>query len=314
MDKEQLQQKITDILSKDNVEGIILLVLKDGSTSILNLKNEDNEVIIKEYAAAVSTKCLTQEYELKNYSTADNRKDCLYVYDLPDIPDCFQRMKISKEEQERLSPFNAKVHKLNEVSGIIVILSDGEKNIVLFKNVYAIEIIGVRSRILVFHSNDQFERATNDMIRLTPDFDVILIDNKFVITNLKSIERIQQLTQITLNVASARIDDINKINILCNLDKIRDMVKDDVGLAKKVIKIVSESPVLYKGVPNEKIIAFAKKKESKFGKLTYSQDQSQFDIQSKKELVRFLSILNNDLLWSELTEDDYFSTAKDLLQ
>lgn len=314
MDKEQLQQKITDILSKDNVEGIILLVLKDGSTSILNLKNEDNEAIIKEYAAAVSAKCLTQEYELKNYSTADNRKDCLYVYDLPDIPDCFQRMKISKEEQERLSPFNVKVHKLNEVSGIIVILSDGEKNIVLFKNVYAIEIIGVRSRILVFHSNNQFERATNDMIRLTPDFDVILIDNQFVITNLKSIERIQQLTQITLNVASARIDDINKINILCNLDKIRDMVKDDVGLAKKVIKIVSESPVLYKGVPNEKIIAFAKKKESKFGKLTYSQDQSQFDIQSKKELVRFLSILNNDLLWSELTEDDYFSTAKDLLR
>lgn len=314
MDKEQLQQKITDILSKDNVEGIILLVLKDGSTSILNLKNEDNEVIIKEYAAAVSAKCLTQEYELKNYSTADNRKDCLYVYDLPDVPDCFQRMKISKEEQERLSPFNAKVHKLNEVSGIIVILSDGEKNIVLFKNVYAIEIIGVRSRILVFHSNDQFERATNDMIRLTPDFDVVLIDNEFVITNLKSIERIQQLTQITLNVASARIDDISKINILCNLDKIRDMVKDDVGLAKKVIKIVSESPVLYKGVPNEKIIVFAKKKESKFGKLTYSEDQSQFDIQSKKELVRFLSILNNDLLWSELTEDDYFSTAKDLLQ
>lgn len=313
MDKDQFKNTIADIISKENIEGIILLSLKDGSLSVLNLKNEDNEAIIKEYVKALRAKCFEADYELKNYSTADERTNCFYVYDLADKPDSFQQMKITKGELEKLHPFNAKQHKLNEVASIIVMLSDGERDIVLFKNVYAIEIIGVQSRIIVFPSNNRFERATNDMIRLTPDYDVVYVDNTFVITNLKNIERIQQLTQITLNVAAARVDDIDKIKILSNIENIRDMVKGDVSLAKKVIKIVSESPVLYKGISNDKIIAFAKKKEAKFGKLTYTPDQSQFDIQSKKELTRFLSIINNDLLWSELTEDDYFSPTKDLL-
>ena len=313
MDKNQFQKAISDILSKDAIEGMILLALKDGSISILNLKHEDNDAIIEEYVKAVKSKCIDSEFELKNYSTADERKDCFYVYDLPEKPESFLKMEISKEEQEQLLPFNINKHQLNEVSGIIVILSDGERNIVLFKNIYAVEIIGVRSRILVFHSNDQFERATSDMIRLTPDYDVLLVDNNFIITNLKNTERIQQLTQITLNIADERINDIDKIKIISNIDKIHDIVKGDISLAKKVIKIVSESPVLYKGISNDKIIAFAKKKEAKFGKLIYTQDQTQFDIQSKKELKRFLSILNNDLLWSELTEDDYFSPTKDLL-
>lgn len=313
MDKEQFKKAITDILSKEKIEGIILLALKDGSLSVLNLRNEDNEAIVKEYIKALQVKCIENDYELKNYSTADNRTNCFYVYDLAEKPDGFKLMEVTKEEQEKLLPFNAKKHKLNEVASIIVILSDGEHNITLFKNIYAIEIIGVQSRILVFHSNDRFERATNDMIRLTPDYDVVFVDNTFIITNLKNIERIQQLTQITLNIATARIDDIDKIKIISNIDHIREMVKGDVSLAKKVIKVVTESPVLYKGVPNDKIIAFAKKKEAKFGKLSYTHDQSQFDFQSKKELTRFLSIINNDLLWSELTEDDYFSPTKDLL-
>lgn len=314
MNKEQLKNAITDILSKENIEGIILLALKDGSLSVLNLDNKDNEAIVKEYVKAVKSKCVERDFELKNYSTADERTNCFYVYDLAEKPDSLQQMDITTGELEKLLPFNAKKHKLNEVAGIIVVLSDGDRNIVLFKNVYAIEIIGVQSRILVFPCNDRFERATNDMIRLTPDYDVMLINNTYIITNLKNIERIQQLTQITLNVATARIDDIDKIKIISNIDNVRNLVKEDISLAKKVIKIVSESPVLYKGVPNDKIIAFAKKKEAKFGKLTYTPDQSQFDIQSKKELTRFLSILNNDLLWSELTEDDYLSPTKDLLK
>lgn len=315
MNKEQLKNTIIDILSKENIEGIILLALKDGSLSILNLNNKDNEAIIKEYVKAVKSKCIESNYEIKNYSTADERTDCFYVYDLAEEPESLQQMRITKGEVEKLLPFNAKQHKLSEVASIIVILSDGERNIVLFKNVYAIEIIGVQSRILVFPSSkDRFERATNDMIRLTPDYDAMLVNDTFIITNLKNIERIQQLTQITLNVATARIEDIDKIKIISNIDNVRDLVKEDISLAKKVIKIVSESPVLYKGVPNDKIIAFAKKKAAKFGKLTYTPDQSQFDIQSKKELTRFLSILNNDLLWSELTEDDYLSPTKDLLK
>ena len=313
MDKEELKRIISEVLNCDRIEGIILLTLKDGTTSLLNLDNTDKESILNEYVKAVNNKCITEEYDLKNYSTADERQNCFYVFDSAELPDCFHKMQIKKPDHEHIPLFNIKKNKLSDINGIIVILSNGERELVLYKNVYTVEIIGVKKRIIVYHSGNRFKKAENDMLRLTPDFDVVLAGNKFIITNLPSIERIQQLRQITLNLAISRLNDIDKIKILSNLEKAREWVKDDYALAKKVIKIVSESPVLYKGIQNEKIIAFAKKKEAKFGSLTYSEDNTKIEPKTKKEMMRFLAILNNDLLWSELTEDDYLSPTKDLL-
>ncbi len=318
MNKEKFQNAINSLFPiepNDNViEGLIFLLLKDGSLTLLNLNNEDNTAIIGEFANALKAKCLTGDYELKKYSKADTRNDCFYVYDLPDLPESFEIMAIPRAEHEDIPNFNAAEHRLNEVCGIMIHLSKGGKDIVLFKNVYAIEIIGVQSKILLYKQNERFERAKNDMIRLTPDFDVILVDGKYIITNLKNTERIQQLTQITINIAAKHIDDLDNKQIIYNIDNIREMVKDDLSLAKKVIKIVSDSMVISKKVSNDLIIKFAKKKEAKFGKITYSEDGTQFNPTNKKEFKQLLSILNDDILTSELTNEDYSSVAKDHLK
>lgn len=118
MNKEQLKNAITDILSKENIEGIILLALKDGSLSVLNLDNKDNEAIVKEYVKAVKSKCVERDFKLKNYSTADERTNCFYVYDLAEKPDSLQQMDITTGELEKLLPFNAKNTNLMRLLGL----------------------------------------------------------------------------------------------------------------------------------------------------------------------------------------------------
>lgn len=84
-------------------------------------------------------------------------------------------------------------------------------------------------------------------------------------------------------------------------------------MAKKFVQAVSTSQVLFTGVHTDQIIAFAKRKENKIGQLTYAEDGSQITPKSKREMMTMLTLLNNDLLMSELTHDDYIAPAKDLL-
>lgn len=318
MTKQEFQDSIRALVQSEQgndteINGVIVLLLKDGTTWLLNLNSTDQRDIIEEYVSALRTKCLNEDFDLRDYSSADERTGCFYDYDIDEIPNSFHVMAMTEREQENLMNFDVSSHRLAEVAGIVVFLSTADRKIALFKNVYSVEIIGVQSKILVWKLNDRFERATNDLIRLTPNFDVVFVDDHYIITNIKSVERLDQLTQITLNEASAKLNRLNDLNIIQNIQRVQDIVSGDVSLARKMIATVSSSKVVDKNISTGSIIEFAKNKESKIGALSYSDDDSQIIINSKNELRILLNILNDDLLKSELTDEDYLSKSKNIL-
>lgn len=247
-----------------------------------------------------------------NYSVADNRTDCYYVYDLQEYPASLESL-VQMPDEDTIEDFNLSKNSLQDIRAIMAVLFDGENTVRLLKYFYSIEVIAARKNYYFGTRNDRFTRCNHDLFKITPGADLLYVDGQLIILNSKQFEKNEQLTKIIENEAVRNIENLRRVNLVGNMDEIGDLIKGDTKIAKKFIQAVSTSRVLFTGVPTDQIIAFAKRKENKIGKLTYADDGTQITPKSKREMMTMLTLLNNDLLMSELTHDDYIAPAKDLL-
>ena len=72
------------------------------------------------------------------------------------------------------------------------------------------------------------------------------------------------------------------------------------------------SKVAIKNISNADIITFAKTARLDL-KFHFNRANDKFEIKSKAEAIRFIKLLDDDYLWSELTKEDYDSPEKDPL-
>lgn len=312
MDKEQLQEFIRQFIGHENLECIIYVLLKDNTLRLLNIDQEDLNQLGKEYSEVLSNKTLTDEYTLMNYSAADNRGDCYYAYDLQEYPASLASL-IQMPTEDEIEDFDLSNNSLQDIRATMAVLFDGENTVRMLKYFYSIEVIATKKSFWLWSMDDRFTRCNQDLLKLTPGIDLLFANGHVMILNSKQFEKNEQLTQIIENEAVKNIENLRRVNLVGNMDEIEPLIKGDTKIAKKFIQAVSTSRVLFTGVPIPDIIAFAKRKENKIGKLTYTDDGSQIAPKSKREMMTMLTLLNNDLLMSELTHDDYIAPAKDLL-
>lgn len=312
MDKEQFQEFIRQFIGQDNLECLIYVLLKDNTLRLLNIDQDDLNQLAKEYVGVLTIRTLREEYSLMNYSVADNRTNCYYVYDLQEYPASLEPL-IQMPDEDVIEDFDLSKNSLQDIRAIMTVLFDGENTVRLLKYFYSIEVIAARKNYYFGSRDNRFSRCNHDLFKITPGADLLYVDDQLIILNSKQFEKNEQLTKIIENEAVRNIENLRRVNLVGNMDEIGDLIKGDTKIAKKFIQAVSTSRVLFTGVPTDQIIAFAKRKENKIGKLTYTDDGTQITPKSKREMMTMLTLLNNDLLMSELTHDDYIAPSKDLL-
>lgn len=312
MDKEDIQEFIRPFTENENLEYKIYVLLKDNTLRLLNIDQEDLELLGLEYSDLLSNKTLTEEYALMNYSVADNRSDCYYIYDLQEYPASLAPLMAMPNEDD-IEDFDLSNNSLQDIRATMAVLFDGENTVRMLKYFYSIEVIAAKKSFYLWSMNDRFTRCDQDLLKITPGVDLLFANGHLIILNSKQFEKNEQLTKIIENEAVRNIENLRRVNLVGNMDEIETLIKSDTKIAKKFIQAVSTSRVLFTGVPIPNIIAFARRKESKIGKLTYTDDGRQITPKSKREIMTMLTLLNNDLLMSELTHDDYIAPAKDLL-
>jgi len=311
MTKEELQNKISQFINEDTHECNIYVVLKNGSTKLLNIEQKDLDELTKVYFGCLEERCIASQFHLMNYSTADERKDCYYLYDLPDVPESFKCLSSLPNHSDDL---DLSKNQLRDIVAILAILYNGKNRIGLYKCLYSVEIVAAKKKFVFYKSDKRFVKASEDLLRITPGIDVLSMDNQAFILNIKAVEKNDQFTQIIENEAISNIENLKASGIVSNLDDVSSMLKGDISLSKKFIQAVKQSPVFRLGISNIKIIEFAKKKEKQIGKITYGKDDVTFSPKSKMEMKRILSLISDDLLKSELTEGEYITSSKDPLK
>jgi len=210
---------------------------------------------------------------------------------------------------DNLQNFNFNDSNLASIKSLIIVLADNENEVSLYKKLSPVEVIGRGGHILK-RANQRLERFEDQLLRITARFQVLRVNEEIIITDLNSIEKSFGFHDVITREATASLDVISQMALIQNIESLRELVTD-VSFARKLTKVAKNSPVIKMNIPNASIIIFSKQHPLTKRKMRYSEDGTQFNLDTRVSKDLLIKILNDDLLTSELTKLYYDSLAKD---
>ncbi len=312
MTKQELNQALQFIEDPQGELQIILYaVFKDGGTpKKIDVKADDLPQIRDIFKKGIQSYIIEKdEHEILSLSTADERSKCFYIYDL-ELPEELQYLE-DVIGNDNIENFNFRNDELTNLDALIVVIADNEIEISLFKKLSPVEVIG-RGGFMLWKANERFEKFDEKLLRISPRFQVIRVNEEVIILDLNAIEKSFGFHDVITREATKSLDVIRDMQIVSDMTGLEELVSN-VSFARKLTKVARSSPVIKLNIPNDHIIAFSKKHPATRN-MKYTDDDSQFNLDTKVSKDLFVKILNDDLLTSELTKLYYASLAKDGVQ
>lgn len=310
MNKVQLDQSLDFI---NNPQGELQIIVYANIQDIdeprrLDIKGDDLPAIKQIFIEGINYLVINKEdYTVLQLSAADERGNCFYEYDL-EVPDELELLE-NVIGNDNLQNFNFNENNLASIKSLIVVLADDNNEVSLYKKLSTVEVIGRGGHILK-RANQRLERFEDQLLRITAKFQVLRVNGEIIITDLKSIEKSFGFHDVITREATLSLDVINQMGLVNNIETLRELVTD-VSFARKLTKVARNSPVIKHNIPNANIIQFSKVHPFTKSRMRYSEDGSQFNLDTKVSKDLLIKILNDDLLTSELTKLYYDSLAKD---
>lgn len=180
----------------------------------------------------------------------------------------------------------------------------------MYKQQYPISLLK-RDRYMLTpipHQN-RLKKFNQDILRVDFNYQFFLWKDIIYISDIDKMERICSFHNIIVNEAKKSIQAIEQMDILDNVEVLSDEL-DNITFARKLTRVYKDSKVIGK-VENAKIVAFSQQ-HSYFQKnpLKLNENKDKFLLDTKKSKNTFIKLLNDDLLTSELTSNDYEALAK----
>lgn len=295
----------------ENIGISVYAVLKDSEDNNpvkLDIKkealNDLKGVFIESLKNKISDK---EEISLLNISSSDDRTNAIYIYDL-DLPSNLSLIE-RVTERDDLPLLNLKDRSLRSIRALIIEIGNSEKQMVLYKTMANINIFN-RSSFFLIKAKTRLERLEDDFLRISSGFQMLRIDGKLLILDLKSLERNFGFHEVIKREAKISLKKIESINLLENPEVLYELL-DDVKYARKFTKIYKSSPVLKLSIDNKSIINFCNIYPAISGKIKFNEDKDKIFLDTKVSKDLFIKILMDDFLTSELTKSYYSSVAKD---
>jgi Domain of unknown function (DUF4868) len=284
-----------------NIEGI-------EQPQKLDIADADLPTLKQIFTSAIQEFIIAKDdYVVLKLSAADERGKCFYQYDL-EIPQELQLLE-SVVGNDNLQSFNFNTNQLSSINSLIIVLADDNNEITLYKKLSSVEVIG-RGGHIFKKSNQRLEIFDDQLLRITSKFQVVRVAGELIITDLNAIEKSFGFHDVITREATVSLNAISSMQLISNIDSLQGLVSN-VSFARKLTNVARNSPVIRHNIPNVDIIAFAKSHPLTKSKMRYSEDGTQFKLDTRVSKDLLIKILNDDLLTSELTKLYYDSLAKD---
>ncbi len=308
------KEKVSGVLSSDGCSAEFFFLLdsdKGMNVKSIDINDKDHTELEKIFISSVSeTLLLNDDLSLIQLSSADDRKNAVYEYDLDDIP---QELSYLKHviENENFETFDLNSDDLSHLEGILILLGNQDVQLALYKYQYPVTLLKKDSGFSLMKpkGGNRFKKLDADILKINSKFEFIKIGGKYYILDIKTLERFFGFHDAVKNVAEKGVENIKAADLVMDCAVLEARL-DDISFARKLVKSASNSPVLGK-IPNAQVIGFTKSHPALRGKFKYSDDGSQINLKTKTSQNLFLKLLNDDFLQSELTRLYYDSIAKD---
>ena len=298
-------------LSDATQKIIVVYGLSDDLTILkLNIHRDHLDALCDIMIKSIKEKMVKKEYQVRSYRSADERQS-YYEYDMSDET---KEIRLLRETpgNDNIPIFRFNKNTISEINSLIFVITNGNKTITLYKDISGVEKIYTQRSYIIKKSKEQFVRETEDMLRISASFHMIRVNGTTVLTNLDILENRNGFKNIIINEALRDAQKVEDKQIISNYDEFKCALKGDISLSKKLINAMAKSPVL--SISNERIIEFSKTNRRLQGKLDYTSKNNQFYLKNKKQIQWFLKLLNDDFLRSLLSEEEYESGNKDIIQ
>ena len=314
MDVCELKNKIENVINNPfSISLFFLLKTEEG----LQIKKADieNGTTTNELSNLFGNRLRlisnNDELRIANLSSSDESPNSVYEYDYAEFPEDMLIIKnFNIHSATEIEKFSFSNDSLNALMGYIIYIGDMENGIVCFKKHYPFSLIK-REAFLLFKHDERFKKLdTDDILRFNGDIHLFKIDNKIFVLDIKVVESHLGFEELIRNRAQKAIDDISSIEIVEDINILREAA-EDISFSRKLSKIAGQSLIISQSIPNEKVIEFSKKHPGLKNAFRYSEDGKKISLDTKSSQKAFLKLLNDDFLISELTNQSYDSLAKD---
>lgn len=322
MTKEYIEklQSIVDI--GDRIGALVFFAMRSNNGIVLKKANIVNDVlrgIASDYRDSLESELNRFESDdnmvVLNLSNMDDRTNVVYRYDISDEhPAYFDIMRepVSDPPIEYVEDkmFNFDSDSFSKIAYFIVLLGTEENHVVIYRDNFNVNLMRQgHGRFYLNKSGTQISKVENDILRMDSQIDCILIDNKFYILNLKKLDVCNDFLSIVRKRANSAIDKIENLKLIDNADDLRNRLDDSI-FARRLMCAVQNSPVTE--LPQNDVVTFVKHHKAlstfipiKEGKLV---------LKTKRSQDAFVNLLNDNYLCSKLTNIDYKSSAKGVVE
>ena len=316
---------------KDRLQGLVALGDDFGALVFFAIRNEDgiglkkaniiNDVLTeiasgyRESIQAELNRFLQDDHmSVLNLSDRDERENVIYRYDIPDVePSYFAKMRepVAEDAPEYINDrlFQFDQESFGDIDYFVVMLGTEENHVVVYRDNFNVNLLKqARGRYYLNKSGTQITNLKEDILRMDSQIDCMLLDDDFFIVNLKNLNTSKEFATIIKDRANQSVDLIADLEYIDNVDGLRERL-DELSFARRLMKAMDGSPVI--GLPTPTVLDFVSNNPKLNNVLKVEGGKIKLD--TKKAQSAFVSLLNDDFLYSKLTNNDYESSSKDRL-
>ena len=265
------------------------------------------ELFLQSLQDEISSK---NELSLLNLSSADERVNVVYVYDL-EVPGELTSLD-TVISQDDLPKLDLNSESLLSIKALLIEIGNHSSQLVLYKTMASVNIFGRSSFFLKKHAT-RLERLTEEFLRVSAGFQMMRLNGDLLVLSLESLEHNFGFHEVIKREAALGIDAIVLAELLTNPEVLRELV-DDVKYARRLTKIAKASPVLKAGISGESIVQFCRTFPILAGRIRFNKENNKIILDTKVSKDLFIKVLMDDFLTSELTKFHYASIAKDAME
>lgn len=310
MNSIELQSYVKNIVEDSNfgIEMYSLLHTDDGLFELKKFQINDvlhNEVK-KKLFEVLDLEILSEDFSLMSVENIDEKIKTYYEipqsknykpFDFLNVV-CENLEKYKEKEQPKLKGFCIKINRNDNFFWI-------------YQHKYPTTLINRNTSIFAKLNGSVYEPLDCDVVRLESKIDILIIDNYLVTKNINLLQNMFGFDGYVRSIALKVIESIKNIDIIVDMSKLISLANGQkLTIAKKLMK-ASKSPVLQ--IPKIQLHNKLKKHDYYSKHIKIDDKSNKIIISSQNDVKEFLKMINDEILKSELTGNNYESSAKEKL-
>lgn len=192
--------------------------------------------------------------------------------------------------------------KYKNIQALLLKIGTMSNNVILYKHHYPINVLKKTKSVNIFKSGDTFKEADDDIFKIDINFDLMLVENHIIVNKMNILETKLGYRERIISMATNHLEVINALNFIEDISFLQNSIQNS-RWTKKLNKVQSSLVINIIQTDLNKVIDFIRTHHTL--RSIRVNNSEKVELNSQKAVEQFLKLLDDDYLYSKLTEIDY---------